>query len=150
MATTVENSTLTVRITEQIDLNGRKLGNTNTHKIKNINEVSERVITALTSGTQLITLGAAAGAGAFIRDNVKYIRLTNLDDTNYLRLAFTTDSDPVTALHVKLTALDSFIIHNGSANTVIDGSAVTFNNITSIKAWANSASVDVEVFVASS
>ena len=113
MATTVEKSKLTVRIIEELTLNGSKRGNTVKKVISSVDEVSERIITALTTGTDLLNLGDAAGAGTFVRDNVKYIRLTNLDDTNYVRLALSTSSDPVTALHVKLEALDSFIIYNG-------------------------------------
>ena len=103
----------------------------------------------MTAGTTIFTLGSTAGAGAFIRDNVKYVRITNLDNANFVRLAVITDSDPVTALHIKIPALDSFILSAGSANTVIDSGAVSFNNITEVKAWANTASVDLELFVAS-
>lgn len=148
MASTVENSTLTVRISEEIELNGSKLGGSNTHKIKGINEVSKRIVTTLTTGTDLITLGAAAGPGAFVRDNVKYIRITNLDSSNYVRLALVTDAGGNPASHIKLTALDSFILTNGLTATSADSSGVTFDNIDSIKAWANSSSVDLEVFVA--
>ena len=145
MASTVSNSTLTVRISEEISLNNKKLGSTNVHKITDINETSERIITALTTGTDLIRLGAAAGAGTFVRGNIKYIRVTNLDDTNYVRLAIITDG---TDVHVKVPALDSFILSTGLAGAAADGEAVTFDNITSIKAWANAASVDLELFVA--
>ena len=39
MTTSIKNSKLTVRVTEDITLNGRTLGNTNKHEIFNINEV---------------------------------------------------------------------------------------------------------------
>jgi hypothetical protein len=148
MASTVENSTLTVRISEEVELNNKKLGSSNIHKIKNINEVSERIITSLTTGTTLLSLGAAAGAGTFVRDNVKYIRLTNLDNTNFVRLALITDG---TDVHVKLPALDSFLLYNGSAaSNNADANSVTFESIESIKAWADTAAVDIELFVACS
>ena len=145
MASTVDSSTLTVRISEEIELNGKKLGNSNIHKITGINETSERIITALTTGTSIVALDDAAAAGTFIRGDVKYIRITNLDDTNFVRLAIITSG---TDVHVKVPALDSFIISTGLAGAVADGAAVTFDNITSIKAWANTASVDLELFVA--
>jgi len=56
MASTVDSSTLTVRISEEIELNGKKLGNSNIHKITGINETSERIITALTTGTSIVAL----------------------------------------------------------------------------------------------
>ena len=146
MASTVSNATLTVRVTEEITLNGSKKGTTSKHEISAINEVSERIVTALTTGTDLIALGAAAGAGTFIRDNVKYIRVTNLDDTNFVRLALITDG---TDAHVKLPPRDSFILSTGLAGAAEDASDVSFNNITSIKAWADTASVDLDIFIAS-
>lgn len=147
MATTVTSSTLTVRISEEVELNGKKLGNSNIHKIKGINEVSERIVTALVTGTTVLSFGSAASAGTFIRDNVRYIRITNLDNANYIRLAIITDG---TDVHIKIPALDSYILSTGKAGSNNDDNdAVTFDNITSLKAWANSSSVDLELFVAS-
>jgi len=147
MASTIETSTLVVRISEEIELNGKKLGNSNTHKIKSVNEVSERIVTVLAAGTTVLSLSTATGAGTFIRDNVKYIRVTNLDNTNFARLAIITDG---TDIHIKLPALDSFVLSSGLAGAGEDSNSIAFNNITSIKAWADTASVDLEIFVASS
>ena len=82
MASTIDNSVLLVRISEELELNGRKFGDIVTKKISGINEVSERIITAATAGTTVLSLGSSNGAGAFVRDNVKYIRITNLDNSN--------------------------------------------------------------------
>ena len=146
MASTVDSSTLIVRISEEVELNGKKLGNSNIHKIDSINEVSERIVTALTTGTVILSLGVAAGAGTFIKDNIRYVRITNLDNENFARLALITDG---TDVHVKLPALDSFILSTGLAGAAADGAVVAFDNITSIKAWSDTASVDLELFVAS-
>ena len=147
MASTIDSSTLTIRISEEVELNGRKSGNSNIHKITGINEISERIVTALTTGTTVIGLAAAAAAGTFVRDNIRYIRITNLDNSNFVRLAIVTSGVDV---HVKLPALDSYLLYNGSAaSNNDDNDAVTFDNITSIKAWADTASVDLELFVAS-
>ena len=149
MASTVDSSSLTIRISEEVELNGKKSGNSNIRVIKGINEVSERIITALTTGTDLLKLDTVAGAGTFIRDNVKHIRITNLDNENFVRLSLITDADPAIDIHVKVPALDSFILSNGLTKAVVDAGNITFNNITSIKAYANAASVDLEVFIAS-
>jgi hypothetical protein len=146
MATTLSNAKLTVRVIEEITLNGTKRGSTNTREIGSINEVSERIITTLTTGTDLLSLGAAAGAGTFIRSSLKYLRITNLDDSNFVRLALITDG---TDVHVKVPAGDSFMLSSGEAGAAEDSDAVTFDNITSIKAWADTASVDLEIFIAS-
>ena len=145
MASTVDSSTLTVRISEEIQLNGKKLGNSNIHKITGINETSERIVTATTDGTTVIGMHTAAAAGTFVRSNVKYVRITNLDDTNFVRLAIISSG---TDVHVKVPALDSFILSTGSVFAGEDAASITFDNITSIKAYADTAAVDVELFVA--
>lgn len=149
MASTLTSSTLTVRISEEINLNGVTKGTTIKREIDSINEVSERIATVLTTGTDVLSLGSAVGPGAFIRSDVKYIRITNLDDTNYIRLALVTDAGGNPAAHIKVPAKDSFVLATGSAAAEADGDAVSFDNITSIKAWANTASVDIDIFVAS-
>jgi len=146
MASTIDSSTLTVRISEEIELNGKKLGSSNIHKIISINEVSERIVTALTSGTVILAFDGAAAAGTFVRDNVKYVRITNLDNSNFVRLALKTDG---TDVHIKLPALDSFILSSGLAGAVNDSSAASFDSISDVKAWADTADVDLELFVAS-
>ena len=109
--------------------------------------MSDRIVTSLITGTTLLSLGASAAAGTYVRDNVRYIRVTNLDDTNFVRLALINDG---TDVHLKLPALDSILLYNGSAAANdADDNTVTFSNITSIKAWADTASVDLELFVAS-
>ena len=147
MASTIDSSTLEIRISEEITINGKKKGSSSLQKISGINEVSERIITALVTGTDIIALGAAAGAGTFIRSDVKYIRIKNLDNANFVRLAIRTDD---TDVHLKLPALSNFVIHNGSAaSSELDDNTVAFANITSIKAWADTASVDLDLFIAS-
>lgn len=146
MTSTLQNQTLTVRVIEEIDHNGSKRSNVKKHEIKNINELSQRSVSVLTTGTSLVSFAAAAAAGTFIRDNIKYVRITNLDDTNFIRLAIITDG---TDVHVKVMPLDSFILSSGNAGAVEDSSTVTLDNITSIKAWADTAGVDVETFIAS-
>lgn len=154
MATTLNDATLTVRVTEEVKLNGRLLGNVNTHEIDGINEVSERVLTVPTSQVTILSASSGVGAGTFVASNIKYIRLTNLDDTNFVRLSFLSASAPQAASDsntsdFKLEASRTMIF----TNTAFSGSASgevfdSFSDFTSLKAAANSSSVDVELFVA--
>ena len=85
MASTLSDSTLSVILTEKLTLNGRDHGSSQKITITGVNEVSKRILTcATTPGTQVYAGGAAAGLGTFVTDNVKYIRITNLDDTNFV------------------------------------------------------------------
>ena len=158
MASTVTPATLTVSLTESITLNGQELGATNTRTIASINEVSKRIVTVTTTETNIATFDASAiGPGQFLEANVRYIRFTNLDDTNFITLTFTNEDNDEVA--VKLDAGQSFVFNGDNSGGVVDvfnatasadaGSDVSLGDLTIIQADANTASCDLEVFIAS-
>jgi hypothetical protein len=154
MASTISNATLTVQVREEITLNNRKLGGQNIHKISGINEVTERILTIPTDETSILNLSASLGAGTYVTSNVKYIRFTNLDNTNYVRLSFVSGSinsgTPLNRFDVKLEAKRTMIFTNASmSGSAVGKSFNTFVNFDTLKAKANSSAVDVEMFVAS-
>ena len=96
MASTITSATMTVTITEKIVLNGRDQGSKNTLSISSIKDVFKRIITiaAGDDATVLVFKSTTAIAdGALDLQNVKYIRITNLDDTNSVNLSLQLDSD---------------------------------------------------------
>ena len=96
MASTITAGTLKVTLTEQIILNGRDQGSKNTLSISSIKDVFKRIITiaADDDATVLVFKSTTASAdGALDLQNVKYIRITNLDDTNSVGLSLQLDSD---------------------------------------------------------
>jgi len=152
MASTLTTSTLTVRITEEVELNGKKLGNSNLHNIKGINEVSERILTVPTTEIAVLNLGSSNGAGTFVTSDVQYLRLTNLDNTNFVRLSFISGSagTPLNRYDIKLEPQRSMMFTNASISGSAAGSAFNaFSSFDSLKATADTASVDLEMFVAS-
>ena len=96
MASTITAGTLKVTLTEQIILNGSDQGSKNTLSISSIKDVFKRIITiaADDDATVLVFKSTTAIAdGALDLQNVKYIRITNLDDTNSVGLSLQLDSD---------------------------------------------------------
>jgi hypothetical protein len=94
-------------------------------------------------------------AGTFVESTVKYIRITNKDDTNHVGLIFRNeDSDEFS---IKLDKGQSFIYNGDVSGGVVDtmdaaATAVTpntFADLVDITAIADTASVDVEIFIAS-
>lgn len=151
MTTTLSDADLTVRVTEDITLNGRTLGNTNTHTIKGINEVSERIFTVPTSEITVLSSSSGLGAGTFLSSSIKYVRFTNLDDANFVRLTFTSSSagSAKNKAVFKLEPQRSFMITNDAYSGSAAGDTFhSFQSYTSIKAAANSAACDIEMFVA--
>ena len=149
MATSVRNATLKVTIEEEINLNGVRQNSENILRISDINEVSKRIVTIPASEVTVVLFGTAVAAGTFIEGDVRYIRLTNKDDTNYITLNIEGDSS--TDFSVRLDPGASFLVISKNTSGVVDYadiSGATLEDLTGIKATANSAASDLEVFVA--
>ena len=158
MASTLTAATLTVTLTEAISLNGYDQGAKNTVTIDNIAEVSKRILTITTNEATIATMsGAVASSGHFNDSAVRYMRFTNLDDTNFLTLTFTnTDNDEVA---IKLDAGNSFMWFADNSGGMVDvfnatqdadaASDTALGSITNIQADANTGNCDLEVFIAS-
>ena len=126
-------------------------------------------------GTELMTTGENAGtwgtktntniqileeairgyvAGIFDNGDVRYIRITNLDSSNHIMLTFRDEDD--TEYRMKVDAGHSFIYPGDNSGGVVDtmkaaGSALASGlaDLMDITVDADTASCDVEVFVAS-
>jgi len=147
MATSITAADLIVTITESVTLAGSDRGSSTQLTITDVTEVDSRIINVGTSETDIIGFGSANGQGSFIRTDVKYIRITNKDDTNYVTLGVSKDSDET--FFVKLEAGKSFILGCDDIEANTNGAASTsFVEADAISAKANGAAVDLEYFVA--
>ena len=145
MASTLTAATMTVTINESVTLNGKNQGSTNTLSIPSIVEVSKRIMTCLTSEVTLVSFAAAVAQGTYIDADVRYVRITNLDDANYVTLNIEGASS--TDFSVRLDAGSSYIM-SGSFVDHIDISGASLENVSAIKGTANSAVCDLEVMIA--
>jgi hypothetical protein len=158
MASTITASALNIKITETISLNGVAQGAINTRTISSIAEIYKRILTITTNESTVVTMsGAVASAGHFNDSSVRYMRFTNLDDTNFLTLTFRNQDNDEAA--IKLDAGNSFMWFAdnsggmvGVLNATQDADAASdtaLGSITNIQADANTGNCDLEVFVAS-
>ena len=142
---------LTVTVSENLTIEGADRGNTITETISGIIDTYERLVTVPTTEVTLYSTHATDVAGAtFDKDLVKYSRFTNKDDTNFIDLRITNENDDEFVYRVY--PYQSFILHShlGSMNATENAAAGLPNgDIISVEAMANTASVQVEVFVAS-
>jgi len=104
-----------------------------------------------TTEVAILRFGAANGAGTFKDGTVKYLRITNLDANNFVTLRIQ-QSDA--EYFVKLESEDHFILGNTVMDAHEDGdtainSSVTLANIDTIWADADTATCQVEYFLAS-
>ena len=151
MASSVTATTLTVNISESISLNGVARGSYTTTSIASIGEVSNRImsIESATNGTVIMGVSSTlAGAGTYPKGQLKYLRITNLDDTNFIIIQFTDESSHYWEL--KLEAGKTLMIGdvaNVDDQADIDNFSATA--ITKIIGKADTADCDIELYIAS-
>ena len=118
MASTITSATMKVTLVESINLNGKNQGGATTLSIDNIATVSKRIIDVPTSEVTLVSMSTAPSAGTFVESDVRYIRITNLDDANFIYLVFKNEYSNEFCL--KLDYGQSFIYNGDAASGVID------------------------------
>jgi len=145
---------LTVTISESVILNNAKRGSTNTITISDITDTFERMVVCTHSQTTTIATFATApytSAGAIDVENVRYIRVTNLDTEGALVLGVVTTN---TNYQVRLTPGTSHIIPRGEAEIIGEEDTTpafsTLENITSLQVRPEGTDYNpqVEIFVA--
>lgn len=139
MATTVTAATLTSTITEIITLNGQAHGNTNTHEVASQGEASSRIMSVATADTILMNFSTVDSAGTIVGDDMKYMRITNLDDTNFVTLSFYNGA--ASYYKVKLQAGESHIHMNNQM--AIGDTALA--DMTMVKGQADTLACDIEI-----
>ena len=140
-------ATLTVTIKEELILNGAEHGSENVISITGVTESLHRIIDIPTlSETTLASFGSATGGSTFIDETAQYVRVTHLDTTNYATLRVLGTSEEY---FVRLDPEGSFMLFNSKMDANATGSqTASFADVENIKAQANSAAIQLEVFVA--
>jgi len=153
MATTIESSSLRVKIEEDISLNGVDYGSIHTKLITGINSILKRIVRCTASQTTtVVTFNATVhgAANAIDLQEAKYIRITNLDDSNALELAVV---GAATLYQVELAAGESHILGNPEAVMLAEAdtspSFGTMADLASIQVNPGGNAIDIEIFVAS-
>lgn len=171
---------LTVSIHESITLpNRNEIKTVNEKIISDVNQITHRLDTISTTfedtGIEILRFVDSEEqqtAGSFVRDTVKYIRITNLDSTNYCSIYLIQNSPDAQSPNTdnfgsgdngifKLDAGKSIVLSNGQFDSnnyydyVVEGYVDeqyfgSFSTLSSIKAKADTSNVQIEYFVASS
>ena len=152
---------LVVNISEEVTLNGKVRGSENSLEISSVTQVLHRIVTCpANQDTTVANFHAATNTSDNSLDveNVKYIRLTNLDETNPINLSLQIDSaeDDSAAAEsatILVAAGRSFIMGAPSDGIAVsDANATivtTLHNLESILVDPGSNAISVEVFIAS-
>ena len=149
MATTISAATLTVTTTESITLNGSNMGATNVLSVASVTEINQRIV-SLDAGNvrTLFEFGTAIGSGTFVKANVKYLRITNKDDTNAVSLNL---ESATSNCWVTLTAGSSFVLSTPVSAMEADDdttiAAPTLQDVVKINAHSANA-IDLDCYIA--
>ena len=155
---------LTVTHTESITLNGQDFGNTNVFSISGINNIYKRIVTCPANvDTTILRTGVTVDVTDSSMDvqNVKYIRVTNLDGSNPVNLNLQIDvtesgsgaSEVNETATILLAAGESFVMgtsHDSVAAYDADGSVqTTLHDLESILIDPSANEVKLEIIAAS-
>ena len=150
-------STLTVSLKESLTIDGRDYGGSQSYSFSGIGNVTRRLETITTTEATILNFSTAIGAGTYIPGDVKYMRFSNLDDTNFVTLTFANENDDEVA--IKLDAGQSIVWNGDNSGGMVDvfnatqaadaASDTALGDMKSVQADANTASCDIEIFIAS-
>jgi len=140
-------ATLTVTIKEELVLNGKDVGGTNIHTY-GATEVYHRVVTITNTEKTILLFGAAVEGGTIKDATLAYLRITNLDTSNSMKLRI---RDAAQEFMIQVDAGSSFILTEDKLDADATGSdeTITLAQIDSIKAVAAGSTQSIEIFAAS-
>lgn len=140
---------MAVTISEVITLNDQLFNSENQALITDVYKIDERGMSLPTDSEVTICLFATQdAAGTFVRDKMKYLRITNKDTVNYARIRV--KKNGADASDVKLDAGQSMMMGNAKVSVSETASAfITFQDADSVSGQAYGAAVDIDYFIAS-
>ena len=153
-------ATLTVTISESLRLNGSNEGKTNTKAITGINHVFKRIVKCVDdTDCTIATFQTATNTAdnAIDLEDVRYIRVTNLESTNPCNLSLQIAGAEGGTANMSSTHLlgagESFLLHTIHDGIAVDddaaGIVTALTDLESLLVDPLSEDVTVEVFVAS-
>ena len=165
MASSITNASLKVKISEEIELNGKQQGGTYEKIVSgSINEIAKRRLTIINAEATIASFHASQvrGGGTFIQKDIRYMRFTNLSNDKSKHITLTFIGSSTHEFAVKLVAGGSFVLMADNTDTALnqgvlkyfDAAAaaltVSFLDLLSVTAsCSSSAGQDLEMFIAS-
>ena len=155
MATTITPSDFTSSLTDNVSLNTRNFGSNTTHTVTECTEADQRIVNVVLADparaaiwTELFYWDTLNQQGQGITTEFEYVRLTNLDNTNYCIVQFELAASN-NVLNIKLGAGQSFMFQD--VNVAVSTSAapetgyLAYSTISKIRAAADTAPCNIEI-----
>ena len=133
----------TLKIVEQLTLNGDNVGSSITQTIDNINYIDNRILNIPTgSVTTIFSFDSVPGAGTFVSGSFQYGRITNNSVIAPIKLIVSSSTEAM-----------SFLVATGSSfmlsTSKITGSTsgLLFNDIKSVKVEPSGSATSIEYYI---
>jgi hypothetical protein len=152
MATTVDPATFTATILEHLILDEVEYNYKNVLTIQDVTEKDQRTVNIPMSEITILSFQVdVPGAGTFNETDVRYIRLTNKDDTNFIQITIASETGNESAYKLEKGHSMYIAVSDEGVVNVHDASAtaltVSFDDITSVTALADSGTCDLEYLI---
>lgn len=143
-------ATLTVTIQEEITINGKDRGNTNTISLSSVSEVYSRVLTVDNTEQTILQFQASRPAGGSLTfATMQYLRITNLAASNTVDLRIQ-DTSNTKEYFVRIGASESFMLFLDKMDAdATAGTGIALTQIELISAEATGTggeTADIEIF----
>jgi hypothetical protein len=133
----------TLKIVEQLTLNGDDVGSSVTQTINNINFMDNRILNVPSgSVTTIFSLDNLPGAGTFVSSSFQYGRVTNNSTVVPVKLIVSSSTE---ALSFLIATGSSFMLSTSKITGSTSG--LNFNDIRSIKVEPSGSVASIEYYV---
>ena len=146
MAGTIKQTTLSVAINEQININGVQYGNNINKTFDGNGRVDQRVMSIYTSEedifTSVLDFKTLDAKGQVVLADFTYFRITNTDDANFITLQLYISA--ANSSYHKIESGESFLLMSPDMDIDCEGGAHVLTGVTEILALADTETVGIE------
>jgi hypothetical protein len=133
----------TLKIIEQLTLNGDDVGSSITQTISNINYIDNRILSVPSgSVTTIFSMDTVPGAGTFVTSSFQYGRITNNSTAVPIKLIV---SSSVEAMSFLIATGSSFLLSTSKITGSTTG--LLFNDIKSVKIEPSGSAASIEYYI---
>ena len=133
----------TLKIIEQLTLNGDDVGSSVTQTINNINYIDNRILN-IPSGsvTTIFSMDSVPGAGTFVTSSFQYGRITNNSTVVPIKLIVSSSTEAMSFL---IATGSSFLLSTSKITGSTSG--LNFDDIKSVKIEPSGSAASIEYYI---
>ena len=133
----------TLKIIEQLTLNGDDVGSSVTQTINNINYIDNRIL-SIPSGsiTTIFSMDSVPGAGTFVTSSFQYGRITNNSTVVPIKLIVSSSTEAMSFL---IATGSSFLLSTSKITGSTSG--LNFDDIKSVKIEPSGSAASIEYYI---